>query len=103
MSAEAVVEIADGFAGGDFGCGTGGDAVGGPLAEDKFHDGLAPAGERDGCGKIVGVAAATDQRGVPDAAGCFIQGATGGRGGSEIAMGIESDGADRVMALHFRR
>ena len=99
VSAEAVVEVGDGFAGGDFGGGAGGDAIGGPLAEDQFHDGFAPAGEGDGGGEIVGVAAATDERRVADAAGCFVEGASGGGGGGEIAAGIEGDGADGVVAV----
>ena len=103
VSAEAVVEVADGFAGGDFGGGAGCDAVGGPLAEDKLHDGLAPAGERDSGGEIVGVAAATDEGGVADAAGGFVKSATGRGGSSEIAMGVEGDGADGVMTFHSRR
>ena len=62
VASKAVEEIRDGFAGGDFRGGAGGDAVGGPFAEDELHDGFAPAGEGDGGGEIVGVAAATDER-----------------------------------------
>src|ERR1035438_5126881 len=51
MAAEAVVEIGDGLLGGHFGGGAGGDTVGGPLAEDELHDGLAPAGKGDGGGE----------------------------------------------------
>ena len=98
VSAKAVVEVGDGFAGGDFGSCAGGDAVGGPLAEDQFHDGLAPAGEGDGGGKIVGVAAATDEGRVADAAWGFVEGASGGGGGGEIAAGVEGDGAHGVVA-----
>ncbi len=77
----------------------GGDAVGGPLAEDQLHDGFAPAGEGDGGGEIVGVAAATDEGGVADAAGGFVEGAAGGGGGGEVAVGVEGDGADGVVAF----
>ena len=99
MSAEAVVEVGDGFAGGDFRGGAGGDAVGGPFAEDKLHDGLAPAGEGDGGGEIVGVASATDEGGVADAAGSFVEGASGGGAGGEIAVAVEGDCADGVMGV----
>ena len=60
VSAEAVVEIADGFTGGDLGGSAGGNAIGGPFAEDELHDGFAPAGEGDSGSEVVGVAAATD-------------------------------------------
>src|ERR1039457_5945634 len=97
MSAETVEEVGDGFAGGDLGGSARGDAVGGPLAEDQLHDGFAPAGEGDGSGEIVGVAAATDEGGVADTAGSFVEGASGGGGGGEIAKGIEGYGADGVV------
>jgi hypothetical protein len=97
VAAETVEEIRDGFAGGEFGGGTASDAVGGPFAEDELHDGFAPAGERDGGGEIVGIAAATDEGGVADAAGSLVESATGGGSGGEIAAGIESDGADGVV------
>jgi len=61
VAAETVEEVGDGFAGGDFGRGSGGYAVGGPLAEDELHDGFAPTGEGDGGGEIVGIAAAADE------------------------------------------
>jgi hypothetical protein len=98
VSAEAVIEVRDGFAGGDFGGGAGGDAVGSPLAEDKLHDGFAPAGKRDGGGEIVCVAAATDEGGVADAAGGLVESATGGGAGGEIAVAVEGDCADGVVA-----
>jgi len=103
VSAEAVVEVADGFAGGDFGRSAGGDAIGGPLAEDELHDGLAPAGKGDGGGEIVGVASATDEGGVADAAGSFVECSTGGGGGGEVAACVEGDGADGVVVLRGRR
>src|ERR1035437_7552603 len=99
VSAETVIEVGNGFMGGEFGGCAGGDAVGGPLAEDQLHDGFAPSGERDGGGEIVGVAAAADQRGVADTAGSFVERATGGGGGGEVAAGVESDGANGVVGV----
>jgi hypothetical protein len=60
---------------------------------------MMPAGERDGGGEIVGVTAATDERGVADAAGSFVEGSAGGGGGGEVAAGVESDGADGIVVL----
>ncbi len=60
VAAETVVEVFDGFIGGQFGWCAVHDAVSGPLAEDELHDGFTPAGERDSGGEIVSVAAATD-------------------------------------------
>ncbi len=99
VSAEAVVEIGDGLAGGELGMGAGGDAVGGPLAENQLHDGFAPSGERNGGGKIVGVAAAADERRIADAAGSLVEGAAGGSSGGKIAVDIESDRAHGVMRI----
>jgi hypothetical protein len=99
MAAETVEEIRDGLAGGDFRGGSVGDAVGGPFAEDELHDGFAPAGEGDGGGEIVGVAAATDEGGIADAAGGFVEGATGGSGCGEVAAGVESDCADGIVGV----
>jgi hypothetical protein len=99
VSAEAVVEVGDGFAGGDFRGGAGGDTVGGPFAEDELHDGFAPAGEGDGGGEVVGIAAATDEGGVADAAGSFVEGASGGGAGGEIAVAVEGDSADGVVGV----
>ncbi len=61
VASETVEEIRDRLARGEFGRCTGGNAIGGPLAEDKLHDGLTPAGKRNSRGEIVGVAAAADQ------------------------------------------
>ena len=102
VAAETVEKVGDGFAGGDFRGGSGGDAVGGPLAEDELHDGFAPAGEGDGGGEIVSVAAATDEGGVADAAGSLVEGATGGGGGGEVAADVEGDGADGVVGVETR-
>lgn len=71
VTAEALVEVIDGGGRGNLRRGAGSDAVDGPFAEDELHDGLAPAGERDGSGEIVGVATAADEGGVTDAAGGF--------------------------------
>ena len=104
-SAEAVVEVEMSFAGGDFRGGAGRRTrfVVGPFAEDKLRDWLAPAGEGDGGGEIVGVAAATDEGGVADAAGSLVEGASGGGSGGEIAMAVEGDCADGVVVLRGRR
>ncbi len=102
MAAETVEEVGDGFSGGEFGGCAVGDAVGGPFAEDELHDGFSPSGEGDGGGEIVSVAAATDEGGVADAAGSFVESSTGGGGGGEIAAGIESDGADGVVTAETR-
>ena len=75
------------------------NAVDGPFAQDQLHDGLAPAGERDGGAVVVGIAAAADQRGVADAAGSFVERASGGGGGGEVAVRVEGDGADGVVRV----
>ena len=80
-----------------FGSVAGEDAIDGPFAEDQLHDGLAPAGERDGGGEIVRIAAAADERGVADAAGSLVERAAGGGAGGEVAAGIERYGADGVV------
>ena len=79
--------------------GAGGYAVDGPFAEDELHDGLAPAGEGDGGGEVVGVAAAADEGAVADAAGGFVEGATGGGAGGEVAVLVEGDGAYGVVGV----
>ena len=99
VAAEAVVEIGDCFAGGDFRCAAGGDAVGGPLAEHEFHDGLAPTGEGDSGGEVVSVAAAADEGGVAHAAGCFVECAACGGGCGKVAVGVECDCADCIVPL----
>src|ERR1035441_4106234 len=97
MAAETVVEVGDGFLGGELGGRASGDAVGGPLAKDQLHDGFSPAGEGDSGGEIVGVAAAPDQRGVADTAGRLVEGAAGGGGGGQVAAEVEGYGAHGVM------
>ena len=62
MAAQTVIEVGDGFASGDLRRGSVSHAIGSPLAEDEFHDGFAPTGERDGRGKIVSITAATYKR-----------------------------------------
>ena len=86
-----------------WGVAAGGDAVDGPLAEDELHDRLAPAGEGDGGGEVVGVAAAADEGGVADAAGGLGEGAAGGGGGGEVAVLVEGDGADGVVGVAWGR
>ncbi len=74
-------------------------AIDGPFAEDELHDWLAPSGEGDGGGEIVGVAAAAYEGAVADAAGGFIEGASGGGAGGEVAVLVEGDGADGVVGV----
>ena len=97
VAAEPAEEIGDGGFCRGVGSIAGEDAVDCPLAEHELHDGLAPAGERDGGAEVVGVAAAADERGVADAAGRLVERAAGGGGGGEIAAGVERDGADGVV------
>ena len=99
MALQAFVEVGDGVRCGLFGGDSALDTIDGPFAEDKLHDGLAPAGEGDGGGEIVGVASATDEGGVADAAGSFVEGASGGGAGGEIAVAVEGDCADGVMGV----
>jgi len=98
VTTESVEEIGDSFAGGDFRGRACGDAVSGPLAKDQLHDGFAPTGEGDGGGEIVGVAAATDEGGVADTAGSFVQGSAGGGGGGEVAACVEGYSANGIVA-----
>ena len=81
----------------------GGDAVDSPLAEDELHDGLAPAGERDGGGEIVGVAAAADEGRVADTAGGLREGTTGAGGGGDVAVDVEGYGAYGVVGFEGAR
>ncbi len=99
MPAETGEEVVDGGGGGVLGARSARDAVDGPFAEDELHDGLAPAGEGDGGGEIVGVAAAADEGAVADAAGGFAEGAAGGGAGGEVAVLVEGDGADGVVGV----
>jgi hypothetical protein len=75
------------------------NTIDGPLAEDELHDGLAPAGERDGGRGIVGVTAATDERAIADTTGSFGERASSGGAGSEIAEGVEGDGPYGVVRV----
>src|ERR1035441_10280634 len=97
MAAETFVGVGDGFLGGEFRGRARGNAVGGPLAEDQLHDGFAPAGEGDGGGEIVGVTAATDQRGVADTAWSLVEGSAGGGGGGQVAAEVEGDCAHSIV------
>ena len=99
VAAQAGVEVIDGGLRGIRGRGPAGYLVNGPLAEDEFHDGFAPAGERGGSAVVVGVAAAADERRVADTAWRFVEGAAGGCGAGEVAMLVQSNGADGVMGV----
>ena len=94
-----MVYFGDGWGGGFFWGNAGGDAVDGPLTEDELHDGLAPAGERDGGGEVVCIAAAADQGGVADAAGSFGERAAGAGGGGDVAVDVEGYCANGVVRL----
>ena len=69
------------------------------FGEDDAHDGFTETGRRDGAGFVVGVAAATDERGIADASRKFATGAAGGGGGEESALIIESDGANGALLV----
>jgi len=97
VSTEAVVEVGDGFSGGDLRGGAVGDPVSGPLAQNQLHDGLAPSREGDRGGEIVGIAAAPDEGGVADTARGLVEGSAGGSGGGEVAVEVDGDGADGVV------
>ncbi len=99
VPSKAVVEVGDGFASGDFRCGAVGDAVGGPFTQDELHDGLSPSGEGDGGGEVVGIASAPDERRVADAAWSLVEGASGRGGGREIALEVNGNCADRIVAV----
>jgi hypothetical protein len=99
VAAEAGEEVVDGGGGCLLGGCAGGDAVDGPLAEDELHDGFAPAGEGDGGGLVVGVAAAPDEGAVGDAAGGLAEGASGGGAGGEVAVLVEGNGAYGVVRV----
>ena len=80
------------------GSGAGGaQKVGGSFSHDNFHDGFAVAGGGNSAGFEIGVTAAADQRRIANAAGLFAASASGGRGGEETAVLIESDGADGAL------
>jgi hypothetical protein len=80
------------------GSGTGGaQKVGGSFSHDNFHDGFAVAGGGDSASFEIGVAAAADQGRIANAAGLFAAGSSGGRGGEELAVLIEGDGADGTL------
>src|SRR5215469_15270739 len=53
VAAETVKEVVDGFGGGLLRRGALSDAIDGPLAQYKLHDGLAPARQRYGRGIVV--------------------------------------------------
>ena len=80
------------------GSGTGGaQKVGGSFSHDNLHDGFAVAGGGDSASFEIGVAATADQRRIANAARLFAASASGGRGGEETAMFIESDGTDGAL------
>jgi hypothetical protein len=99
VAAETGEEVVDGFGGGALRGGPCGYAVDGPLAEDELHDGLAPAGEGDGGGEVVCVAAAADEGAVADAAGSFGEGAAGGGSCGDVAELVEGYGAYGVVGV----
>ena len=99
VAAEAGVEVVDGGSGGVLrGCSCG-YAIDGPLAEDQLHDGFAPAGEGDGGGEVVCVAAATNEGAVSDAARGLAEGSASGGSGGDVAELVEGDGTDGVVGV----
>lgn len=98
VAAEAAMKVSDGIRSNLLGRDTREDAISSPLAEDKLHDGFAPAGEGDGGAGIIRIAAATDERRIADPARSFVEGATRGSGGGEIAVDVDGDGADGVVS-----
>ena len=77
MTAEPVVEVRNRVARGDLRSGAGGDAVRSPLAQNQFHDRLAPSREGDGGGEIVCIAATADKRRIANAARRLVERAAG--------------------------
>src|ERR1019366_5858156 len=73
VAAETVEQVGHRLARGYLWSRAGSDAIGGPLAQHQFHDGLAPPGERDGGGQIVGIATAANERRVADASRRFVE------------------------------
>jgi hypothetical protein len=110
----ALGEEVDGVAGGEIGGGIvaglgagsgvkarGGAAqeIGGGFGHDDFHDGFAVPGTGNSTGFGIGVAATADERRVADAAGKFATGSAGRRGGEEVAVTVECNGADGALLV----
>jgi hypothetical protein len=75
------------------------EKIAGGFGEDHAHDGFTETGGRDGAGFVVGVAAATDERGIADASGKLATGAASGSGGEESALIIESDSTNGTLLV----
>src|SRR5579864_1428744 len=98
VSVEPVFQILHGFLRHRIRCAPGAHFVSGPLGQDKFHDGFAPAGAGTGCAQIVSIATAADERRVSHTSRIFVERAAGGSSGSNVAIGVERDAAHGVMA-----
>jgi len=80
------------------------EEIGGHFGHHNSHDAFAVAGAGDAAGFRVGIAAASDQRRIADAAGKFAAGAARGRAREERAVFVEShsaDGAGFVAEMMF--
>jgi len=78
--------------------------ISGHFGHYNFHDAFAMAGAGNAAGFRVGIAAASDQRRIADAAGKFAAGAARGRAREERAVFVEShsaDGAGFVAEMMF--
>src|SRR5260370_21869753 len=102
VAAQAIFQICDGLLGDNKGRICLGDPVAGPLAQDQFHDGLAPSGAGDGGAEVIGVASATDQGGIADSSRSLVQSTAGGGGSGKIPIRIQSDRSDGVMRCRGR-
>jgi len=75
------------------------EKIGGSFGHDHAHDGFAIAGGRDAPRFRVGITPTTNQRRISDAAGELATSASGGSGGEEAAVLIESDRADSSLLV----
>src|SRR5579864_2894090 len=68
VTVDARLQVVHGLLRDPFGQVAGGHAIAGPLGEDQFHDGLAPARQGGRSALVVRVTATTDQGRVAEAA-----------------------------------
>src|SRR6267142_2220461 len=73
VSVAPVFQILHGFLDNCIWRSAGAHAVGSPLGQDQFHDGLTPSSAGTGCAHIVRITAAADERRVAHASGVFIE------------------------------
>src|ERR1017187_4844098 len=77
VAVEALLEIVHRFLRRPLRQASGFDAIGRPLREHELHDGFAPSGSGSGGAEIIGGAAAADAKRVAEAAGSFVERASG--------------------------